>query len=60
VDEALKVSGLPILPITAAKGYVPQELFKKIAEKLTPPAMPNLCYRVGRGAVNLNAVVSGE
>ena len=40
VDEALKVSGLPILHITAAKGYVPQELFKKIAEKLTPPALP--------------------
>ena len=40
VDEALKVSGLPILRITAAKGYVPQELFTKIAEKLTPPALP--------------------
>lgn len=39
VNGALKAAGLPILHVRAAKGYVPQELFKQIQQAIgVPPA----------------------
>lgn len=40
VDEALAAAGLPILHITAARSYVPQEVWSKICEKLSVRSPP--------------------